>query len=639
MLADGTGLVANHQFYLASRAFADAHPERRRRACSTSWPRSIDWAHGQSAGGGRASSGAARSASRPRCSRSALERHGLRRRADRPTRSSAQQQTIADAFHELGLIPKPIKVARRRVEAGQLVKRRRADRSAERPLVPADPWRRPLSRHQPRRRATVDLRYLRQIAQAADQLGYFGVLLPTGRSCEDCLGRRLGAGAADRAAALPRRRAARPAAPTVAARMAATLDRISERAAADQRRHRRRPGREQGRRHLPRPRRALRGDARVPRVCAALLAGETVDFDGKHLRSRTGRLLFPPVQKPYPPLYFGGSSEAGDRGRGRARRQLPDLGRAARRRSREDRDVRAAAPRSAGRTLQLRHPPARHRARDRRARPGRAADELISHVDDETIAAAQATFARMDSVGQQRMARAARRPPRQARGQPQPVGRRRPGARRRRHRAGRRSRRRWPRACSEYMRARHRHLHPLRLSASRGGLPLRRARLPAAAAGAPTRPRAPRRRSTRARSARCIANDIRSSCGSATGARRERRRAAHAGCLAALAPWLLPVALVAGLGGGRRSGLLSARVLPAPSARRAGVLGRCASRRAAAATSPISTERALIGLAIGGGLGFAARLLNGIFAAGRDAARHHAADAAQRAASRASSRW
>ncbi len=30
-----------------------------------------------------------------------------------------------------------------------------------------------------------DLRYLKQIAQATDNLGYFGVLLPTGRSCED----------------------------------------------------------------------------------------------------------------------------------------------------------------------------------------------------------------------------------------------------------------------------------------------------------------------------------------------------------------------------------------------------------------------------------------------------------------------
>lgn len=31
----------------------------------------------------------------------------------------------------------------------------------------------------------VDLAYLQQVAGAADQLGYEGVLIPTGRSCED----------------------------------------------------------------------------------------------------------------------------------------------------------------------------------------------------------------------------------------------------------------------------------------------------------------------------------------------------------------------------------------------------------------------------------------------------------------------
>ena len=34
-----------------------------------------------------------------------------------------------------------------------------------------------------------------------------------------------------------------------------------------------------------------------------------------------------------------------------------------------------------------------------------AADRLIAHVDDESVAKAQAVFARMDSVGQQRMSR------------------------------------------------------------------------------------------------------------------------------------------------------------------------------------------------------------------------------------------
>ncbi|MFU1922787.1 LLM class flavin-dependent oxidoreductase, partial [Klebsiella pneumoniae] len=31
----------------------------------------------------------------------------------------------------------------------------------------------------------VSLPYLKQVAQAADSLGYHGVLIPTGRSCED----------------------------------------------------------------------------------------------------------------------------------------------------------------------------------------------------------------------------------------------------------------------------------------------------------------------------------------------------------------------------------------------------------------------------------------------------------------------
>ncbi|MBC7240387.1 MAG: LLM class flavin-dependent oxidoreductase, partial [Chloroflexi bacterium] len=31
----------------------------------------------------------------------------------------------------------------------------------------------------------VDLPYLQQVALAADSLGYYGVLIPTGKSCED----------------------------------------------------------------------------------------------------------------------------------------------------------------------------------------------------------------------------------------------------------------------------------------------------------------------------------------------------------------------------------------------------------------------------------------------------------------------
>src|ERR1700683_2716630 len=74
----------------------------------------------------------------------------------------------------------------------------------------------------------VSLSYLGQIARAADELGYFGVLLPTGKSCEDSWV------VASARVPLPRRLrflvAVRPGlqTPTVAARMTATLDRLSE---------------------------------------------------------------------------------------------------------------------------------------------------------------------------------------------------------------------------------------------------------------------------------------------------------------------------------------------------------------------------------------------------------------------------
>ena len=75
-------------------------------------------------------------------------------------------------------------------------------------------------------RAT-DLAYFRQVAQAADTLGYEGVLIPTGRSCEDPW-----IVAASLLPATERLKflvALRPGLlqPAVAARMAATFDRLS----------------------------------------------------------------------------------------------------------------------------------------------------------------------------------------------------------------------------------------------------------------------------------------------------------------------------------------------------------------------------------------------------------------------------
>ena len=77
-------------------------------------------------------------------------------------------------------------------------------------------------------------------------------------------------------------------------------------------------------------------------------------------------------------------------------------------------------------------------------------------------------------------------------------------------------------------------------------------------------------------------------------------------------PWLLPVALLLVWEAAAQIGWLSARVLPAPSAT---ALAFWDTLRSGALLHHVwvSTQRALIGLAIGGGLGFALGLLNGVF--------------------------
>jgi len=243
--------------------------------------------------------------------------------------------------------------------------------------------------------------YLKQIAIAADENGYAGMLLPTGRSCEDSW--------VLASALVPETRqlrflvAVRPGlqSPSAAARMAATLDRVS------------------GGRLLinvvtggdPKE---LAGDgvflAHDERygltdeflgIWRGLLAGETVSFQGKHLRIDEGRLLFPPAQTPYPPLYFGGSSPAGITVAARhcdvylSWGEPPDL-------VREKFDqVREAYARE-GRTprfgLRL-HIIVRETDKEAWA----AADDLIRYLDTDTIQKAQASLRRMDSVGQRRM--------------------------------------------------------------------------------------------------------------------------------------------------------------------------------------------------------------------------------------------
>ncbi|UCJ15559.1 FMNH2-dependent alkanesulfonate monooxygenase [Pseudomonas sp. MM211] len=248
----------------------------------------------------------------------------------------------------------------------------------------------------------VTLNYLKQIAQAADGLGYYGVLIPTGRSCEDSW--VVASALAPMTERLRYLVAIRPGiiSPTVSARMTATLDRLSGGrllinvvTGGD-------PDENRGDGiHLSHAERYEVTDEFL-RIWRRVLQGEAVDFDGKHLKVDNAKALYPPLQRPYPPLYFGGSSEAAHE---LAAEQLDvylTWGEPPAAVAEKIADVRARAAKH-GRTLKFGirlHVIVRETAEEAWA----AADRLIEHISDDTIEAAQKSFSRFDSEGQRRMA-------------------------------------------------------------------------------------------------------------------------------------------------------------------------------------------------------------------------------------------
>jgi alkanesulfonate monooxygenase len=253
---------------------------------------------------------------------------------------------------------------------------------------------------------TVDLDYLRQIAVAADTLGYEGVLLPTGRSCEDAwvvASSLIGATRQLRFLV-----ALRPglSTPGLAVRMASTFDRLSGGrllinvvTGGD-------PGELEADGLFADHAARYEISDEFIRIWRAALSGEGgtagVEFEGKHLKVKGTRTLYPPVQKPYPPLYFGGSSDAAHDLAAEQMDVYLTWGEPPAAVAEKLADVRERAAR---RGRKLRFGIRLHViVRETNEAAWRAADELISHLDDATIAKAQAAFAKMDSVGQQRMA-------------------------------------------------------------------------------------------------------------------------------------------------------------------------------------------------------------------------------------------
>jgi len=249
---------------------------------------------------------------------------------------------------------------------------------------------------------SADYSYFRQVAQAADRLGFEGVLIPTGKSCEDPW--LLAASLIPETERLKFLVAVRPGimAPSVAARMTSTLDRISNGrllvnvvAGGD-------PAELAGDGlFLSHDERYEAADEFLD-VWKGLLAGDTVNYEGKHIHVENSELLYPPVQKPSPPIYFGGSSPAGQKVAAKHSDVYLTWGEPPEQVREKIAAVRKQAE-AEGRTVKF-GIRLHIIVRETEEEAWQAADRLIQHLDDDTIQAAQRTFARYDSVGQQRMA-------------------------------------------------------------------------------------------------------------------------------------------------------------------------------------------------------------------------------------------
>ncbi len=248
--------------------------------------------------------------------------------------------------------------------------------------------------------------YLQQVAIAADSLGYDGALIPTGRSCEDPW--------VVAASLIPVTRklkflvAVRPGLhqPSLAARMTATDDRLRGGSVLNNLA----TGGDQA---------ELEGDgvfldhaqryaqsAEFLRIWREILArsheGQSLDYEGEHLSVKGAKLLFPPLQRPHPPVYFGGSSPAAHELAAEQVETYLTWGEPPADVARKLADVRERAARH-GRTVRF-GIRLHVIVRETDAEAWRAADALIQHLDDATVASAQAAFAKMDSEGQRRMA-------------------------------------------------------------------------------------------------------------------------------------------------------------------------------------------------------------------------------------------
>lgn len=243
--------------------------------------------------------------------------------------------------------------------------------------------------------------YMQQIAQAVDKLGYGGMLIGTGQKQDTWIVATSLISVTERLRFLV---AFRPAimSPSLAVRMAATFDQISN-----------------GRiilnvvtggdtKELAKDGIFLDRDQRYEltdeflTIWRSLMQGDEVTYSGRHLKVEGAKLQFSPVQKPYPTLYFGGSSDAALQVAAKHIDLYLTWGEPPDQVAQKIAKVRRLAAEQ-GRTVRFgirMHVIVRETTQ----KAWDAANELIQYVDDEAIAVAHQRFAQSESEGQRRMA-------------------------------------------------------------------------------------------------------------------------------------------------------------------------------------------------------------------------------------------
>jgi alkanesulfonate monooxygenase len=256
------------------------------------------------------------------------------------------------------------------------------------------PWRQDGSRQ-------LDWTYLRQIASAVDHLDYSGALFATGVHDTWVLASTL----ARETEKMRFLIAVHPPliSPVLAAKMAATFDQFSN-----------------GRTILN----IVAGDANtlkangVPldhrdryaytsewvKVWRRVLSGETVDFDGEFLKVENGRVPLRPVQRPTPPLWFGGASPEALESAAENIDTYLSWGEPPEATAERIKQVKELAAKH-GREDRLRFGIRLYIVtRDTDEAAWAATRDLLDHMDPESVGRMQGMFGRSDSVGQQRMA-------------------------------------------------------------------------------------------------------------------------------------------------------------------------------------------------------------------------------------------